>query len=66
VAFSNFYENLANDPNTYGAKTTLAAAAAPTLAYAMEPEKAGRKKTDSDPGQQYTYAANAATNIPRT
>jgi hypothetical protein len=57
--FSNFYENLANDPNTYGAKTTLAAAAAPTLAYAMEPKKREEEKTDSDPGQQYTFEANA-------
>jgi hypothetical protein len=62
--FSNFYENLANDPNTYGAKTTLAAAAAPTLAYAMEPEKQEETKTDSDPGQQYTYAANPANPFP--
>ena len=62
--FSNFYENLANDPNTYGAKTTLAAAAAPTLAYAMEPKKREEEKTDSDPGQQYTYEANAMTAAP--
>jgi hypothetical protein len=62
--FSNFYENLANDPNTYGAKTTLAAAAAPALAYAMEPEKQEETKTDSDPGQQYTYAANPANPFP--
>jgi hypothetical protein len=62
--FSNFYENLANDPNTYGAKTTLAAAAAPTLAYAMEPKKREEEKTDSDPGQQYTYAANPANPFP--
>jgi hypothetical protein len=62
--FSNFYENLANDPNTYGAKTTLAAAAAPTLAYAMEPKKREEEKTDSDPGQQYTYQANATTPTP--
>jgi hypothetical protein len=63
--FSNFYENLANDPNTYGAKTTLAAAAAPTLAYAMEPGKPPPETpTDSDPGQQYTYEANAMTAAP--
>ena len=56
--FSNFYENLANDPNTYGAKTTLAAAAAPTLAYAMEPEKPGAPPeitTDKTPASPLTY-----------
>lgn len=61
---SNFYENLANDPNTYGAKTTLAAAAAPTLAYAMEPEKRTPEPVDSDPGQQYTFEANAVNPTP--
>jgi hypothetical protein len=63
--FSNFYENLANDPNTYGAKTTLAAAAAPTLAYAMEPGKPPPDTpVDSDPGQQYDYLANPTMPTP--
>ncbi len=63
--FSNFYENLANDPNTYGAKTTLAAAAAPTLAYAMEPgEPPPDTPVDSDPGQQFDYMANPTTPTP--
>ena len=63
--FSNLYQNLANDPNTYGAKTTLAAAAAPTLAYAMEPGKPPPETpADSDPGQQYDYMANPTTPTP--
>jgi len=63
--FSNFYENLANDPNTYGAKTTLAAAAAPTLAYAMEPgEPPPETPVDKDPGQQFDYMANPTNPTP--
>jgi len=63
--FSNFYENLANDPNTYGAKTTLAAAAAPTIAYAMEPgEPPPDTPVDSDPGQQFDYMANPTNPTP--
>jgi hypothetical protein len=63
--FSNLYENLANDPNTYGAKTTLAAAAAPTIAYAMEPGKPPPDTpVDSDPGQQYDYLANPTMPTP--
>ena len=63
--FSNFYENLANDPNTYGAKTTLAAAAAPTIAYAMEPGKPPPDTpVDSDPGQQFDYLANPTMPTP--
>lgn len=63
--FSNFYENLANDPNTYGAKTTLAAAAAPTLAYAMEPgEPPPDAPVDKDPGQQFDYMANPTNPTP--
>ena len=62
---SNFYENLANDPNTYGAKTTLAAAAAPTIAYAMEPgEPPPDTPVDSDPGQQFDYMANPTNPTP--
>ena len=59
-----FMKNLGNVEYTYGPKTTLAAAAAPTLAYAMEPKKREEEKTDSDPGQQYTYQANATTPTP--
>jgi hypothetical protein len=61
---TRFYENLGNVKGTFGPKTTLAAAAAPTLASAMEPEKQEETKTDSDPGQQYTYAANPANPFP--
>ena len=59
-----FYENLGNVEYTYGPKTTLAAAAAPILSSAMEPEKQEETKTDSDPGQQYTYAANPTNPFP--
>jgi hypothetical protein len=59
-----FMKNLGNVEYTYGPKTTLAAAAAPALAYAMEPKKQEETKTDSDPGQQYTYAANPANPFP--
>ena len=63
--FSNFYENLANDPDTFGAKTTLAAAAAPTIAYAMEPgEPPPDTPVDSDPGQQFDYMANPTNPTP--
>jgi hypothetical protein len=60
-----FYENLGNVEYTYGPKTTLAAAAAPTLAYAMEPGKPPPDTpADSDPGQQYTFEANATNPTP--
>ena len=58
---STFMTNLENVPGTYSANTTLAAAAAPLLFDDSEPEK---PKTDSDPGQQYTYAANATNPTP--
>ena len=61
---SAFMTNLENVPGTYGPKTTLAAAAAPTLAYAMEPTKRTPEPVDSDPGQQFTYEANATTPTP--
>jgi hypothetical protein len=61
---SAFMTNLENVPGTYGPKTTLAAAAAPTLAYAMEPKKRTPEPVDSDPGQQFTYEANATTPTP--
>jgi len=50
--------NLENVPGTYGAKTTLAAAAAPVIAGAMEREKQPETPVDSDPGQQFDYKAN--------
>ena len=59
---SAFMTNLENVPGTYGAKTTLGAAALPLL---MPDEKKQEEvKTDSDPGQQYTYQANATTPTP--
>ena len=59
---SAFMTNLENVPGTYGAKTTLAAAAAPLLM--PDDKKQEEVKTDSDPGQQYTYQANATTPTP--
>jgi hypothetical protein len=60
-----FYENLGNVEYTYGPKTTLAAAAAPTLAEAMKPgEPPPETPVDSDPGQQYTFEANATNPTP--
>jgi hypothetical protein len=57
-----FMGNLEAVPGTYGAKTTLAAAAAPLLM--PDDKKQEEVKTDSDPGQQYTYQANATTPTP--
>jgi hypothetical protein len=59
---SAFMTNLENVPGTYGAKTTLAAAALPLLM--GDEKKQEETKTDSDPGQQYTYEANATTPTP--
>ena len=50
-----FYENLGNVPGTYGAKTTLAAAAAPMISEAMQPESAPKPQEDKDLGQRYVY-----------
>jgi len=60
---SAFMENLEAVPGTYGAKTTLAAAAAPLL---MPDEQKNNPKPigDSDPGQQYTYTANPTNPTP--
>jgi len=55
---TKFYENLATDPGTYGAKTTLAAAAAPLVDEALKPEAQVETPVDSDPGQQFDYMAN--------
>ena len=60
-----FMANLEAVPGTYGAKTTLAAAAAPTLAEAMKPkEPPPETPGDSDPGQQFNYQANATNPTP--
>ncbi len=60
-----FYENLGNVEYTYGPKTTLAAAAAPTLAEAMKPgEPPPETPVDSDPGQQFDYVAGQITPAP--
>jgi hypothetical protein len=60
-----FYENLGNVEYTYGPKTTLAAAAAPTIAEAMKPgEPPPETPVDSDPGQQFDYMANPTTPTP--
>ena len=58
---SAFMSNLGAVPGTYSANTTLAAAAAPLAFNDSEPQK---PKTDSDPGQQYTYSANAVNPTP--
>ena len=64
---SAFMDNLENVPGTYGAKTTLAAAAAPT-AYSLyedsKPKPPPPVPVDSDPGQQYDYVANPTTPTP--
>jgi len=63
---STFMNTLENTPYTYGAKTTLAAAALPT-AYNMYEESKPKQKTtpvDSDPGQQFDYQANAINPTP--
>ena len=63
----NFYENLGNVEGTYGPKTTLAAAAAPT-AYSLyqdsKPKAPPPTPIDSDPGQQYNYSANPTSPTP--
>jgi len=64
---SAFMENLENTPYTYGPKTTLAAAAAPT-AYSLyedsKPKPPAPTPVDSDPGQQYDFMANPTTPMP--
>ena len=57
-----FMNNLEAVPGTYGAKTTLAAAALPLVM--PDEKKRPDAPTDSDPGQQYTYEANATTPTP--
>jgi hypothetical protein len=59
---TKFYENLGNVPGTFGPKTTLAAAAIPLLM--PDEKKREEEKTDSDPGQQYTFEANATNPTP--
>jgi hypothetical protein len=63
---TKLYEALDKTPYTLGAKTTLAAAATPA-AYEMYQEQQEKNKPepgDSDPGQQYTYEANATIPTP--
>ena len=60
---SAFMSNLGAVPGTYSANTTLAAAAAPLVYDGTDPEKT-TPKTDSDPGQQYAYSANAVNPTP--
>jgi hypothetical protein len=57
-----FMKNLEAVPGTFGAKTTLGAAALPLLM--GDEQKQEETKTDSDPGQQYTYQADATTPTP--
>jgi hypothetical protein len=57
-----FMKNLEAVPGTFGAKTTLGAAALPLLM--GDDKKQEEVKTDSDPGQQYTFQANATTPTP--
>ena len=59
---TKFYENLGNVEGTFGPKTTLAAAAIPLLM--PDEKKREEEKTDSDPGQQYTFEANATNPTP--
>jgi hypothetical protein len=62
---SAFMTNLGNVPDTFGPKTTMLAAAAPTIAEAMKPgEPTPKTPVDSDPGQQYTYEANLTSPTP--
>jgi hypothetical protein len=57
-----FMKNLEAVPGTFGAKTTLGAAALPLLM--PDEQKQEETPVDSDPGQQYTYQANATTPTP--
>ena len=58
---SAFMSNLEAVPGTYGAKTTLAAAAVPLL---MPEERKQETPAPSGPGQQYTYSANPTNPFP--
>jgi hypothetical protein len=58
---SAFMNNLEAVPGTYGAKTTLAAAAVPLL---MPEERKQETPAPSGPGQQYTYSANPTNPFP--
>lgn len=49
-----FYENLGRT-DTFGPKTTLAAAAAPAISEAMQPESVPTPQEDKDLGQRYVY-----------
>jgi len=56
-----FMKNLEAVPGTFGAKTTLAAAAAPML---MPDEQKQETPAPEGPGQQYTYSANPTNPFP--
>jgi hypothetical protein len=56
-----FMTNLEAVPGTFGAKTTLAAAAAPML---MPDEQKQETPAPEGPGQQYTYSANPTNPFP--
>jgi hypothetical protein len=62
---SAFMANLENVPGTYGAKTTMLAAATPVISEVMKDEEPSPDASvDSDPGQQYTYEANVINPTP--
>ena len=67
--FDNFMTNLENTPYTYGAKTTLAAAATPVAYNAYEeskPKPPPETPVDNDLGQQFDYQANPTSPTPTT
>jgi hypothetical protein len=56
---SAFMTNLGNVPGTFGPKTTMLAAAAPTIAEAMKPgEPTPETPGDADKGQRYKFSIN--------
>jgi hypothetical protein len=59
-----FMNNLENNPDTFGSKTTLAAAAAPIIAPGDRKKSTDNMYHDSNPGQQYNYEANATNPTP--
>jgi len=52
---SAFMTNLENVPGTFGSKTTMMSAAAPTVSEAMKPKPQEEEKADTDMGQRYAY-----------
>jgi len=59
-----FMTNLENTKFSLGPKTMLGAAAVPVISEAMKPKPVTPIPTDSDPGQQFDYAANPTTPTP--